>query len=509
MRLAIAEGLLEVVSDDLLQLLDPLPGDPNAPVREPTVLLGSALLGDRGVRGIADQDVPELERVLAGDRRSCLADELLAHERAHERPRVRAVRFREELPDRAEVEVLADHRGGSDRPPFVVAQSLQPGGQQRRDRGRDGDRGEIPDRRPSGVFSATVVADDEPVVDQHRHHLLDEQRVPAARVGDPIGGIGGQPLAPQEVGDQLGRRIGRERRERQRGCSLLAGSPGGPGVEELGPRRAQQQDRRVAGPVRDVVDRIEQRRLRPMDVLPHRDHRPLAREDLQEPTDRPGGLLGGRVTFRDPEHLGEPGRDRVRVIVPGEDPVETGPNLLRLVEVVDLHRGAQGLGDGPVGDPLPVGQAPADEDLRGLADATQELLYEARLPGTGGAEDGEQQACPVLDRALERALEVFELALPADDRRRERSRRCRRSREDADQSIALDRLRLAFHGAGFDRLDIDRVANEPVGVGADQDLARLRGRLQASRGVDRISGQAAEIGRPRSHEDFAGVHADP
>ena len=64
--LTIAEGLLEVVSDDLLQLLDPLPGDPHAPVREPTVLLGAALLGDRGVRGIADQDVPELERVLAG-----------------------------------------------------------------------------------------------------------------------------------------------------------------------------------------------------------------------------------------------------------------------------------------------------------------------------------------------------------------------------------------------------------------------------------------------------------
>ena len=102
MRLTIAEGLLEVVADDLLQLLDPLPGDPHAPVGEPTVLLGAALLGDRGVRGIADQDVPELERVLAGDRRSCLADELLAHERAHERPRVRAVRFREELPDRTD-----------------------------------------------------------------------------------------------------------------------------------------------------------------------------------------------------------------------------------------------------------------------------------------------------------------------------------------------------------------------------------------------------------------------
>ena len=215
------------------------------------------------------------------------------------------------------------------------------------------------------------------------------------------------------------------------------------------------------------------------------------------------------MTLRDPEHFGEPGRDRVRVVVPGEDPVETGPNLLRFVEIVELHRGSQGLGHGPVGDPLPVGQATADEDLRGPADATQELLDEARLPGTGGAEDGEQQARPVLHRALERTLEVFELALPADDRRRERSRRRRRSREDADQSIALDRLRLAFHGAGFDRLDIDRVADEPVGVGADQDLARLRGRLQASRGVDRVSGHAAEIGRPRSHEDLAGVHADP
>ena len=57
-----------MVADDLLQLIDPLAGDPNAPVGEPTVLLGAALLRDRGIRGIADQDVPELERVLAGDR---------------------------------------------------------------------------------------------------------------------------------------------------------------------------------------------------------------------------------------------------------------------------------------------------------------------------------------------------------------------------------------------------------------------------------------------------------
>ena len=197
------------------------------------------------------------------------------------------------------------------------------------------------------------------------------------------------------------------------------------------------------------------------------------------------------------------------MIVPGEDPVEAGPDLLRFVEVVDLQRGSQGLGHGPVGDPLPVGQAPADEDLRGLADVTHELLDEARLPGTRGAEDGEQQARPVLHRALECTLEVLELALPPDDGRRERSRRRRRSREDADQSVALDRLRLAFHGTGFDRLDIDRLSNEPVGVGTDQDLTRLRGCLQPGRGVDRVSGHAAEIGRPGAHQDLAGVHADP
>ncbi len=118
------------------------------------------------------------------------------------------------------------------------------------------------------------------------------------------------------------------------------------------------------------------------------------------------------MTLRDPEHFGEPGRDRVGVIVPGEDLVETGSNLLRFVEVVDLHRGSQGLGHGPVGDPLPVGQAPADEDLRGPADATQELLDEARLPGTGGAEDGEQQTRPVLDRALERTLRGLRARAP-------------------------------------------------------------------------------------------------
>jgi hypothetical protein len=50
------------------------------PACEALVQLGAAALGDAGVGGIADEDVPEAKGVLLREARACAADQLLARE---------------------------------------------------------------------------------------------------------------------------------------------------------------------------------------------------------------------------------------------------------------------------------------------------------------------------------------------------------------------------------------------------------------------------------------------
>ena len=118
---------------------------------------------------------------------------------------------------------------------------------------------------------ATVLPDEQPVVDQHREHLLDEQRVAAGGLGQPGRRLGREARAAEQVRDQLGRRLRVEGLEQERRGVQLAAAPVRSRVEELRPRGAHQHDRRVARPVHDVVHDVEERRLGPVDVLPERD----------------------------------------------------------------------------------------------------------------------------------------------------------------------------------------------------------------------------------------------
>ena len=70
-----------MVADDLVLLLGAIAADAPDPRGERLVQVGAALLGDRLVRGIADQDVAEAERLLSGDHRATRPDELLADQR--------------------------------------------------------------------------------------------------------------------------------------------------------------------------------------------------------------------------------------------------------------------------------------------------------------------------------------------------------------------------------------------------------------------------------------------
>ena len=56
----------------------------------------------------------------------------------------------------------------------------------------------------------------------------------------------------------------------------------GPLLEQIGSGDAEQQDRRVARPVGDVLDQIQEDGLGPLDVVEHDDLRPLGRARLEQ-----------------------------------------------------------------------------------------------------------------------------------------------------------------------------------------------------------------------------------
>ena len=144
---------------------------------------------------------------------------------------------------------------------------------------------------------------------------------------------------------------GAERLEQQRRRVELAAAPAGPRVEQLGARDAEQEDRRVAREIGDVLDEIDEHRLGPLQVVDHDDLRALGRPRLEQPAE--GELRLGRRGADDRIRL-DPDRD-------------------------------QDLDERPVRDPLAVAKAATAKDVGRVADAIEEVGDEARLPDAGRA----------------------------------------------------------------------------------------------------------------------------
>ena len=178
---------------------------------------------------------------------------------------------------------------------------------------------------------------------------------------------------------------------------------------------------------------------------------------------------------------------------------EVGEALLRLGAEQLLEH----LDDGPVGDPVAVGQTASPND-RGTVEPGEELVGQARLPHAGGAEHGEQLAGTVGLGLRQRGLQATQLTLSADHRAGAPARR--RLRANSHETVRLDRRRLALQLHAAPRFHDDRVADEHPRLRADQDLARLRRLFEACGDVHRVAGREALL---RARHDLAGVDADP
>ena len=231
-------GLSQVVAGELVR-----PGG-QAP-RERLVELGAALLREAVVGGLADERVRETEHVLAGRRGAVGTDQLLLDERDELGGDGRRTGLPEERCERARLEAPALYRGVLQHRPLS---RIEPGDARRQHRldGR-GQRGVSPLRTD-------------------RRKLLEEERIALGELHDARRRVGAELLGPGAL-DERARLVLRKRVEREQRARGHRRRPGGPHLDELRPRQADEQDRVLAGEGDDVLEQVQEARLRPLDVI--------------------------------------------------------------------------------------------------------------------------------------------------------------------------------------------------------------------------------------------------
>jgi hypothetical protein len=132
----------------------------------------------------------------------------------------------------------------------------------------------------------------------------------------------------------------------------------------------------------------------------------------------------------------------------------------------------------------------------------RKLGREPRLAETGVADDGDELATLLLERAPPGLPQRVELRRPADEAALVPALRLMHGRE----SIGGNGLCLALERQRLHRLDNHRFADDLEGRLADQDLTRLGRLLQACGDVDGVAGGEALL---RSGDHLARVDADP
>src|SRR5205823_6125165 len=204
---------------------------------------------------------------------------------------------------------------------------------------------------------------------------------------------------------------GGERRQRDRRRVPLAASPTRAPVEQLGSRRAENEERCVLDPVGKLVDQVEQLVAGPVQVLEDEDERALLCERLEKTSPRGERLLPGaahrsvaseaderaELPF-DPRPLGflEVLRDRLAQL-----PLD----VLRRVVLEDPCLRFHHLAERPERGALAVRErapVPPEDDLVERVDVCEELCDEPALADAGDADERHLLRRSLLLGALER-----------------------------------------------------------------------------------------------------------
>ena len=333
------------------------------------------------VRGVADQRVPEPEASSPGRSSAPAAIELLADERHAGAGRRAAglLAARARRPLRARTP--SDHRGAFDHRALLGLEAVEPRGEQRVDRAAgisSRSRRVVAVGRASRSICSTKSG--LPSAASVMPRRASSERAPPRRAGR-------RAALGLVLGERLERDRGRVRRAVQRGRV----------VEQLGPREAEQQDRRVAAPAGEVLDQVEEGRLRPVDVVEAR--RPAA---ARARASRAGG--GPPRTSPRSTPARSPSADRAADAL-GDSSAASSPLRAALrsaraaIEPSPRGRRARRSRSGQNVMPSPYGRQRPTAPRFARRRRDELVSPGATCPMPGGAEDGDQPAGALRRRA--------------------------------------------------------------------------------------------------------------
>ncbi len=240
----------------------------------------SVALRQRAVRNLAHE--PLHEPVLPALRRTRVGfhgQHLAPHEPAQVRGDL-VGRDAADGGDNVGTEGLADDRCCLEQRPIARLQPVQPGRDERVERGRHGQLGQVADGLGHPALEGEV-----PIGQEHADGLDRVERDALRALQDALHDRVRQ--ARHEAGQQLAHLICGERLEHEGREVAAPGTPVRAPVEQLRPGEADHVDRAFASPFEDVVDEVEQAVIGPLQVLEDQDHDAVLGDALEE--DAPGG----------------------------------------------------------------------------------------------------------------------------------------------------------------------------------------------------------------------------
>lgn len=217
------------------------------------------------------------------------------------------------------------------------------------------------------------------VLGDHRRVLLQVERIAFGGGGDARGQRVELRAREQNAGQPYRFILG-ERLERDGHGATLPAGPAGALVQKLGTGEAEDEN---GGPdvVDDRIEQLEQRRLRPVDIVDDDQQRPRLGEPLEQPTERPGSLSRGG-TRTDPQEVREPVGHGLAVGRSGEEGAQGICDDLRLGDGAPRRR-VQHLEHGREGLAFAVGGRVTHEHRRLGSEAARQLLRQPGLADAG------------------------------------------------------------------------------------------------------------------------------
>jgi hypothetical protein len=175
----------------------------------------------------------------------------------------------------------------------------------------------------------------------------------------------------------------------------------------------------VARPVEEVLDEVEQARVRPLHVLEGQYRRIALGQSFEEEAPRSEEvLLIARLVLGQTEEMSEPRFEEVPLVciedVLLERLVELAQRRCRVFVFGDAAAHPQHVRERPVRDALAVGEATPAVPVDGVRDAVEvlvELPAQARLADSGDSGDRDEVSLALVGTRVEEVLDLAELAV--------------------------------------------------------------------------------------------------